>query len=85
MLEISIYQQLTRLPDSHWANRAEKTLDIYRRSAPEKSKLDRAAVVIQSAYRSYFVRKMPKEIQRFHECATKIQVTEILPNSFRHL
>ncbi|KAJ6635054.1 Abnormal spindle-like microcephaly-associated protein like [Pseudolycoriella hygida] len=65
--------KLSRLPDSHWANRAERTLDIYRRSLPRKSQLDRAAVVIQSAYRSYFVRKMPKEIQKFHECATKIQ------------
>lgn len=65
---------MTRLPDKHTANRAEKTLDVYRKSAPQKSKLDKAAIVIQSAYRSYFVRKMPKEMQKFHECATKIQV-----------
>ncbi|XP_037038646.1 abnormal spindle-like microcephaly-associated protein homolog [Bradysia coprophila] len=65
--------KMTRIPDAHSANRAEKTLDVYRKSAPEKSKLDKAAIVIQSAYRSYFVRKMPKEMQKFHECATKIQ------------
>lgn len=50
------------------------TLSIYRKSTPAKWELDRAAVIIQSAYRGYCARKMPKLLQSYNENALKIQV-----------
>lgn len=69
--------------NDHWANHVEKTLDIYRKSGPQKWELERAAVTIQAAYRGYYSRKVTPELLYFNKNASKIQVP-ILNRCFFH-
>lgn len=66
--------QLSRIPELHWANRVEKTLSVYRESVPEKWQIERAAITIQAAYRSYFQRRQLEDIKLMNQHAQKIQV-----------
>lgn len=65
--------KLNRLPYDAWANRVEKTLEIYRQAGPQRWELERAAIAIQSAYRGYYTRKQQRDLVSFNAKATAIQ------------
>ncbi|XP_060804591.1 uncharacterized protein LOC106138921 [Amyelois transitella] len=50
-------QALRTQPEEPWQIAAERTLEIYKKTRPSYTELNRATQKIQSAYRGYYVRK----------------------------
>lgn len=73
--EMEFTLKLNRLPYDAWANRVEKTLEIYRKSGPQRWELERAAIAIQAAYRGYYSRKQQRDLVVMNTKATAIQAT----------
>lgn len=71
-------KKLARFPNYDWVDRTEMTLSIYQKSVPARWELERAAVIIQAAYRGYCARRMPKLLKAYNENAIKIQVIFLL-------